>query len=60
MYEQTRTSCYTTIKKINIYDFFEYVAGGNTFDFCKPDPRHITNMVEIMGGDIKVNYDWRQ
>ena len=21
------------LKKINIYDFFEYVAGGNTFDF---------------------------
>ena len=41
------------LKKINIYDFFEYVAGGNTFDVCKPDPRHITNMVEIMGGDIK-------
>ena len=40
------------LKKINIYDFFEYIAGGNTFDFCKPDPRHITNMVEIMGGDI--------
>ncbi len=41
------------LKKINIYDFFEYVAGGNTFDYCKPDPRHITNMIEIMGGDIK-------
>ena len=41
------------LKKINIYDFFEYVTGGNTFDFCKPDPRHITNMVEIMGGDIR-------
>ena len=41
------------LKKINIYDFFEYVAGGNTFDYCKPDPRHILNMVEIMGGDIR-------
>ena len=41
------------LKKINIYDFFEYVAGSNTFDYCKPDPRHITNMVEIMGGDIR-------
>ena len=41
------------LKKINIYDFFEYVAGGNTFDYCKPDPRHITNMVEIMRGDIR-------
>ncbi|RPF74300.1 MAG: HAD family hydrolase [Rickettsiales bacterium TMED289] len=41
------------LKKIKIYDYFEYVAGGNTFDYCKPDPRHITNMIEIMGGDIK-------
>jgi len=41
------------LKKIKIYDFFEYVAGGNTFDFCKPDPRHLTNVIEIMQGDIK-------
>ena len=41
------------LKKIGIYDFFEYVAGGNTFDYCKPDPRHITNMIEVMGGEIK-------
>ncbi len=41
------------LKKIKIYDFFEYVAGGNTFEYCKPDPRHITNMVEVMGGEIK-------
>ena len=33
--------------------FFEYVAGSNTFDFCKPDPRHLTNVIEIMQGDIK-------
>jgi len=41
------------LKKIKIYDFFEYVAGSNTFDFCKPDPRHLTNVIEIMQGDIK-------
>ena len=41
------------LKKIKIYNFFEYVAGGNTFDYCKPDPRHITNIVEIIGGDLK-------
>ena len=41
------------LKKIKIYDFFEYVAGGNTFDVCKPNPKHITNMIEIMGGEIK-------
>ena len=27
------------LKKIKIYDYFEYVAGSNTFDYCKPDPR---------------------
>ena len=41
------------LKKIGIYDFFEYVAGSNTFDYCKPDPRHLTNVVEILEGDIK-------
>tara|TARA_B100000029_G_scaffold330964_1_gene323231 strand:- start:596 stop:1285 length:690 start_codon:yes stop_codon:yes gene_type:complete len=41
------------LKKIKIYDFFDYVAGRNTFDYCKPDPRHLTSTIEIMGGDIK-------
>ena len=40
------------LKRIKVYDFFEYVAGSNTFDFCKPDPRHLTNVVEIMQGDL--------
>ena len=41
------------LKKIGIYDFFEYVAGHNTFEYCKPDPRHLTSVVEIMGGSLK-------
>ncbi len=41
------------LKKIGIYNFFEYVAGHNTFDYCKPDPRHLTSVVEILGGDLK-------
>ena len=41
------------LKKIGIYDFFEYVAGHNTFEYCKPDPRHLTSVVEILSGDIK-------
>ena len=41
------------LKKIKIYDFFEYVAGRNTFDYCKPDPRHLTSTKDIMNGDIK-------
>ena len=40
------------LKKIGIYDFFEYVAGSDTFDYCKPDPRHLTTVVEILDGDI--------
>ena len=41
------------LKKIGIYDFFEYVAGSDTFDYCKPDPRHLTNVVKILNGDLK-------
>ena len=41
------------LRKIGIYDFFEYVAGHNTFDYCKPDPRHLTSVIEILNGDIK-------
>ena len=41
------------LKKIGINDYFEYVAGHNTFDYCKPDPRHLTNVIEILGGDLK-------
>ena len=41
------------LKKIGIYDYFEYVAGYNTFDYCKPDPRHLTTVVEILDGDLK-------
>ena len=41
------------LKKIGIYDFFEYVAGSNTFDYCKPDPRHLTSVIEILSGDLK-------
>jgi len=41
------------LKKIGIYNYFEYVAGSNTFDYCKPDPRHLTSIIEILNGDIK-------
>jgi len=41
------------LKKIKINDYFEYVAGSNTFDYCKPDARHLTSVIEIMGGDIQ-------
>ena len=40
------------LKKINIYNYFEYVAGHNTFNYCKPDPRHLTSIIEILNGDL--------
>ena len=41
------------LKKLGMYDYFEYVAGSDTFSVNKPDPRHLTNVVEIIGGDLK-------
>ena len=38
------------LKKIGIYNYFEYVAGYNTFEYFKPDPRHITTIIEILDG----------
>ena len=39
------------LKKIGIYDYFEYVSGYKTFEYCKPDPRHLIKTIEILDGD---------
>ena len=39
------------LKKIGIYDFFEYVSGYNTFEYCKPDPRHLLRTIEMINGN---------
>ena len=41
------------LKKLDIYKYFQYVAGSDTFSFNKPDPRHLTDVVEIIGGNLK-------
>ena len=41
------------LKKLDIYKYFDYVAGCDTFSFNKPDPRHLTDVVEIIGGNLK-------
>ena len=41
------------LKKIGIYDYFKYVSGYNTFEYCKPDPRHLLKTIEILNGDKK-------
>ena len=40
------------LKKLNLYSYFEYIAGSDTFDYNKPDPRHLTNVLEIIQGKI--------
>ena len=40
------------LKKLDMYKYFEYIAGSDTFSFNKPDPRHLTNVVEIVQGDL--------
>tara|TARA_B100000963_G_scaffold351996_1_gene364495 strand:+ start:2844 stop:3506 length:663 start_codon:yes stop_codon:yes gene_type:complete len=41
------------LKKLDMYKYFEYVAGSDTFSFNKPDPRHLTDVVEIIKGNLK-------
>ena len=41
------------LKKLRMYEYFEYVAGSDTFSLNKPDPRHLTDVVEIIQGDLK-------
>ena len=40
------------LKKINLSQYFEYIAGCDTFEFNKPDPRHLINVIEIIGGSV--------
>ncbi len=39
------------LQKIGVHNYFEYVAGYNTFEYCKPDPRHLTTVIEILDGE---------
>ncbi|MGL5363500.1 MAG: HAD family hydrolase [Bosea sp. (in: a-proteobacteria)] len=34
-----------------VADQFAFVAGRDTFDFCKPDPRHLTETIRLAGGN---------
>ena len=39
--------------KLDLIKYFDFVAGSDTFDFNKPDARHLTNVVEILEGNLK-------
>ncbi len=40
------------ISALGIEALFDAVAGGDTFPFHKPDPRHITWLVQRVGGEV--------
>ncbi len=40
------------ISTLGIESLFDAIAGGDTFPFHKPDPRHITELVRQVGGDL--------
>jgi len=42
------------LKEINIYKYFDFIAGADTFEFRKPDPKHLTEILNILQID-KIN-----
>ncbi|KAF0227705.1 MAG: phosphoglycolate [Beijerinckiaceae bacterium] len=39
------------VEQLGILPMFRKVAGRETFAFCKPDPRHLTETIRAAGGD---------
>jgi phosphoglycolate phosphatase len=39
-------------RALRVHELFDAVAGGDTFAFHKPDPRHITELVRLAGGRL--------
>jgi phosphoglycolate phosphatase len=40
------------LSALGIGGMFEAIAGGDTFPFHKPDPRHISHLVQLAGGAL--------
>ncbi len=41
------------LKEIKLYDYFDFIAGADTFNYRKPDPQHLTSILEILNIPIK-------
>ena len=41
------------LKEIKLYDYFDFIAGANTFNYRKPNPQHITSILEILNIPIE-------
>lgn len=39
------------LRELNLADRFAYIAGSDTFEFKKPDPRHLIGAIEGAGGN---------
>jgi phosphoglycolate phosphatase len=39
------------LTKLGVAPLFAAICGRDTFPFCKPDPRHLTQTVRLSGGD---------
>lgn len=39
------------IRALGVETRFRFIAGRETFGFCKPDPRHLTETIRLAGGD---------
>ncbi len=42
---------YPVLDKLNLRRFFGSIICGDTFDYKKPDPRHLWGVIEELGGD---------
>jgi phosphoglycolate phosphatase len=41
------------LKEIKLYDYFDFIAGADTFNYRKPDPQHLTSILEILNIPIE-------
>ena len=41
------------LKDIKLYKYFDFIAGADTFEYRKPDPRHLTNILDMLEIDKK-------
>lgn len=39
------------IRALGVETRFRFIAGRETFGFCKPDPRHLTETIRLAGGE---------
>jgi phosphoglycolate phosphatase len=42
------------LSELRIQELFDAIAGGDTFPFHKPDPRHVTELIRLAGGERSV------